>query len=68
MYGLLEHSAKYALLQQVIGLWITFIVLLVLAHHKFPNRKAHNIINLSCAVLSVVQIIALVTISLMMAF
>lgn len=68
MADLHDFSAKYMLLQQVIGLWVTFIVLLLLVRYKFPHRRIYHIVNVSLAVLSVFQLFAIILVSLLMLF
>lgn len=62
MYDFLS-SEKYLLLRQVIQLWLMFIGLLVLLKYHIPNRTVHNVINLTLALGSVVEFVAIVYIS-----
>ncbi len=63
-----DFSAKYLLLQQVIGLWVCFVGLLLLAKYKIPHRTLHNVINLLLALGSLVEFGAIVYISVRFAF
>lgn len=61
-------SEKYLLLRQVVFLWITFIVLLVMVQHKLPNRTVHNIVNIFLALSSIVELVIIVVVSLRYTF
>jgi len=61
-------SEKYLLLRQVVQLWLMFIILLVLVQYKIPNRTVHNIVNIALAVGSVVELTAVIVISLRYVF
>lgn len=63
-----DPSAKYILLQQVIYLWITFIALVLLIKHRIPNRTIHNIVNVSLALATVIEFIAIIVVSVTMQF
>jgi len=45
-----------------------FIILLVLVQYKIPNRTVHNIVNIALAVGSVVELTAVIVISLRYVF
>lgn len=64
-----DPNIKYDLLRLVVGLWVTFIMLVLLIQHKLPpNKHVHNIINILLAIAAVAQFVAIVYISLRFAF
>lgn len=63
-----DFSAKYLPLQQVVGLWVCFIGLLLLIRFKIPRRIVHNVVNLLLAIGSVVELAAIIYISVRFAF
>lgn len=64
----LDYSYKYVLLQQVVGLWITFIALLLLMRYKIPSRTLHNVINILLALSSFIELIAVIYVSVRYVF
>ena len=63
-----DPNVKYELLRLVIGLWVTFIILVLMIRHKFPSRLVHNVINLCLAAAALLQFVAIVYISLRFTF
>lgn len=67
MYEFLS-SEKYLLLRNVVQLWLLVVGLLILAKYHIPNRTMHNIINILLAVGSVVELAAIIFISVRYVF
>ena len=67
MYEFLS-SEKYLLLRNVVQLWLLVVGLLILAKYHIPNRTVHNIINILLAVGSVVELAAIIFISVRYVF
>ncbi|MGB4956821.1 MAG: hypothetical protein WBO49_00010 [Candidatus Saccharimonas sp.] len=63
-----DPSVKYDLLRLVISLWITFIALVVMIKHRFPNKIVHHTVNVCLGIAAVLQFVAIVYISLRFSF
>lgn len=68
MLPLHDPNAARLLLQQIIYLWITCVILVILVDHKIPQRRLHNIANITLALLSIFELIAIVYVSIRYVF